>query len=115
MVFFFPRRQSWRSLGEVLGRLVRVGSVYSWVFCRALDGLEVTRSVVRPRVTPRGSGDLSVDWSVSILLKSQVSSLETEFSSCCLLTFSVEWEDSVLPSCQVVPVVCLKWEQNFSP
>lgn len=66
---FFSHVVNLSSLGEVLGRLVGVGSASNWVFCRALDGLEVTRSIVRPRVTPRGSGDSFVDWSGSILLK----------------------------------------------
>ena len=88
--WFFSHVINRRSLGEALGRFVGVGRASSWVFCQALDELEVTRSVVRPRVTPGGSGDSCVNWSVAILLKQQVSSLETEFSFCCLPTFSVE-------------------------
>lgn len=68
-VFFFPHVVNLSSLSEVLGRLVGVGSVYSWVYCRALDGLEVTGLVLRPRVTPRGFGDSFVEWSISMLLE----------------------------------------------
>lgn len=53
----------------MLGRLVGVRNVYIWVFSLALDGLEVTRLVVRPSMTPKGSEGVFVDWSVSLLLK----------------------------------------------
>lgn len=94
-----------KSLDEALGRLVKVGSEHSWVFCQALNGLEVTGSIVRPRVTPRVSGDLSMDRSVSVLLKLQFSSLENGFSFRFLPVFLVEWEDSVHLCCQIVWVV----------
>lgn len=51
LFFFFPHVVNLSSLGKALGRLVGVRNVYIWVFSLALDGLEVTRLVVRPSMT----------------------------------------------------------------